>query len=419
MTADANTPPPAAPTITSFVATPKTVSVGGSASLTAVFSGGLGTVDHGVGTLISGNPTSTGAVAPSTTYTLTVTNSAGVAVTAQVTVSAGFFTTVGSLITPREEHTATLLKGTGKVLIAGGSDNSGQLGSAELYDPSTKAFTSTGSLNVRRAGHTATLLSNGKILIVGGFGAGAYQSSAELYDPSTGLFTLTGNLMTARSYATATLLSNGMVLVIGGSNVVNGSSQYLQTAELYDPSSGKFTTTYNLVTARMRHQAVLLSTKKVLVIGGMDLTGNLKSAELFDPASGQFVPTGSLVTDTCVVGSQATLLLNGQVLVSGCSNEIDIYDPTTGTFSRSTSSALSPGIVGATATLLPNGMVLLAGGNGVASDLYDPATGSITASGDMAVSLTSSTAALLLDGTVLIAGGSAPGGYWPKAQLFQ
>ncbi|MDP1832712.1 MAG: hypothetical protein Q8K67_11685 [Geothrix sp.] len=59
---------------------------GQSTTLTGVFSGGTGTVNQGIGTLVSGTPVSTGNLAATTTYTLTVTNSANISTSAQVSV---------------------------------------------------------------------------------------------------------------------------------------------------------------------------------------------------------------------------------------------------------------------------------------------------------------------------------------------
>ncbi len=57
----------------------------------------------------------------------------------------------------------------GKVLIAGGMDNSGTiLSSAELYDPSSQTFTATSSMSDSRIAHAAILLGNGEVLIAGG-----------------------------------------------------------------------------------------------------------------------------------------------------------------------------------------------------------------------------------------------------------
>src|SRR5262245_50795836 len=54
----------------------------------------------------------------------------------------------GSLATARQQHTATLLP-DGRVLVAGGTDSNGVvLSSAELYDPATHRWTSTGSMTV-------------------------------------------------------------------------------------------------------------------------------------------------------------------------------------------------------------------------------------------------------------------------------
>jgi len=109
----------------------------------------------------------------------------------------------GSLNVPRSLHTATLLP-DGRVLVAGGRGaGPGALDSAELYDPVSGKWSVTGSLVKPRVMHTATLLTNGKVLVVGGdtsaappdFGRG---NTAELYDPATGTWTLTGSMSTPR-----------------------------------------------------------------------------------------------------------------------------------------------------------------------------------------------------------------------------
>jgi len=70
--------------------------------------------------------------------------------------------------TPRTSHTATLLT-NGKVLVTGGTDaNGASLETAELYDPASGSFASTGNMGTVRIGQTATLLTDGKVLVAGG-----------------------------------------------------------------------------------------------------------------------------------------------------------------------------------------------------------------------------------------------------------
>ena len=82
-------------------------------------------------------------------------------------------------------------------------------------------FTLTGSLNVARHYHTATLLTDGRVLLAGGDDESVDRSkvvkaSAEIFDPASGTFTFTGSLNVARYYHTATLLADGRVLLVGG-----------------------------------------------------------------------------------------------------------------------------------------------------------------------------------------------------------
>jgi hypothetical protein len=192
--------------------------------------------------------------------------------------STGLFTPpTGPLVTARNFDTATLLP-TGQVLITGGF-NAAALATAELYDPTTKTFSATGSMAVPRLSQTATLLTtgadSGKVLVAGGNNLDSV--AAELFDPTVGTFSATGFMVNARSGQTATLLGDGTVLMAGGS----GASGILAPAELFDPNSGAFSGTGGLQTAREAHTATLLKDGTVLVTGGVNQSGILATAELY------------------------------------------------------------------------------------------------------------------------------------------
>src|SRR5438552_8383419 len=68
-----------------------------------------------------------------------------------------------------------------------------------------------------RSGHSATLLPDGKVLIAGGMRRNQqFYRSAELYDPTTGKFQPTGEMSVARVGQVAILLRSGKVLIAGG-----------------------------------------------------------------------------------------------------------------------------------------------------------------------------------------------------------
>jgi hypothetical protein len=293
------------------------------------------------------------------------------------------FTLTGNLNTARQLQTATLLN-NGMVLIVGGLSSSSQITpTAELYNPATGAFSSTGSLATACLYPTATLLNNGMVLIAGGlrfgFRGSVALANAELYNPATGNFTSTGSLNTARRSATATLLNNGKVLIAGGF-----SGTALATAEIYDPATGSFTVTGSLNTARQSHSAILLNNGQVLIAGGLGTNGNpLASAELYNPATGSFTLTGSL--NTARDAHTATLLNNGTVLIAGGLDvngntlaSLELYGPTAGTFTSAGS--LNTARSSFTATLLDSGVVLMAGGEGsnanalASAELYQPSS---------------------------------------------
>lgn len=351
------------PVISGFSSSPSPLPIGTSATLTPTFSNGAGSIDHGIGTVGNGEVKSTGNLTSPVTYTLTVTNANGTSVTATapITISQGVFTPTN---TPPFGPDALVKLPDGRILAMGGGSSAGS-----LYDSNVGTWASTtGTMPMPRSSCTATLLPNGKVLVAGGASVGASAvSTTELFDPATGAFTDGGSMTVGREWHSATLLSNGRVLIAGGA-FTPGTSGLLATAEIYDPVLKTFTATGSLTTPRTNHNATLLSNGQVLITGD-------GGGELYDPTSGTFTATkGNMVNyrSTCT----ATLLSNGRVLIAGGSGSTaELFDPSTGTFSATGSMAItrkSP-----TATLLPDGMVLLAGGSSTLApgELYNPAVG--------------------------------------------
>jgi hypothetical protein len=334
---------------------------------------------------------------------------------------AGMWSSANPMITApagRESHTATLLS-DGTVLVAGGLTNPAApavLSTSELYDLSTNTWTATtGSLTTARDFHTATLLTNGMVLVAGGEDGNSSIASAELYNPSTGSWSSAGTMAASRYNHTATLLTNGQVLVAGGWTGSVSSPTALNTAELYNPANNSWSPAGSLASARAYHTATLLTNGKVLVAGGFPLPPAVipnASAELYDPNNNTWAAAGSLANGR--MEHTATLLPTGQVLVAGGFGTAylvtaELYDPVANTWGSGGN--LNAARNWHTATLLPTGQVLVAGGFGTttfpiaSTELYNPTLNSWASTGILSTPRTWHTATLLSNGELLVAGG--------------
>jgi hypothetical protein len=120
---------------------------------------------------------------------------------------------------------------------------------------------------------------DGQVLATGGLHFGAV-ASAELYNPSSGRWTLTASMAFPRWEHTATALRDGTVLVTGGCGGTPCTA-----AEVYDPATSTWSETGAMATARVRHTATLLPDGAVLAVGGCACT----AAELYTPGATPFV----------------------------------------------------------------------------------------------------------------------------------
>ena len=218
-------------------------------------------------------------------------------------------------------------------------------------------------MSAARSFAVATRLTDGRVLVV----AGDAAESAELYDPSKGRFSPTGAslIQISDNDPTATLLPDGEVLV-------TGTTRSGPAAEIYDPKAGEFKgISYALApgaaaSAQYSGQPVERTAPQTATLLGDGRVLLFESGylEVFDPAAGTFAPAGFMAAPGQWFFPSATLLGDGQVLCIGSISATSpdpagLYNPATGPHSIT---SMLAGRAFETTTLLPDGSVLIAGG---------------------------------------------------------
>ena len=378
-----------------------------------------------------------------------------------------------SLNAPRADFAAVPVGGGGALVTGGvtagaaasvaGAGDHQSYSSTYIYDPRSEpaAWSRTGLLGWARTLPTAVALLDERVLVAGGYylSGGAASSgptslvelaayggsrseptpagppswdvapptmaptyaTAELYDPATGSWSATGPLHYARVGAPAVTLVDGRALVVGSVRSWAGwnytqpklDGRAYETAEIYDPRTGRFSLTGDLPAVDWSPLAkwgpypvnsdgvtspgalVALSAGGALLVGqvttwsilALDMSGSTVRTLRLDPATGRWTVIDQSVTASVSVdgttsaevilgghsrdGSLAVRLRDGRVLVAGGgdprldtppTNAADLYDPVANTWL-----ALPPmpePRAGGAAVLLVDGSVLVVGGQG-------------------------------------------------------
>jgi Kelch motif protein/galactose oxidase-like protein len=233
------------------------------------------------------------------------------------------------------------------------------LATAELFDPATGTWTSTGPMNFARVGAAAVTLSDGRVLVVGSAAVNvralhhrAFEST-EIYDPKSGRFSLAGALPSFNREAVKKLgvslpLSEPMpaytgtlvALRDGGALLVGHSRWWKHQGEItrsfrFDPRTRTWveaepacawvednqagTSVHTPGTCRVRATVATLQDGRVLIAGGVggyqNSTPAMRSARLYDPSTNAWSPLPDMPGPRG--GGVALLLRDGSVLVLG------------------------------------------------------------------------------------------------------
>ena len=195
-----STPPP--PSITSFAASPAAIEAGSSATLTAVFVNGTGTITPGNIAVTSGTPITVSPTA-TTTYTLTVTPSSGDAVTATTTVTVS---AVPAIITSFVAAPPTIETGTSSSLTAVFSGGTG------VISPGDISVTSGTAVSV-----SPTTMTTYTLTVTPAAGTPVTATVTVNVDPAPAIASFVANPTTIEAGSSTSLTA----VFSGGSGVIN------------------------------------------------------------------------------------------------------------------------------------------------------------------------------------------------------
>ena len=301
-----------------------------------------------------------------------------------------------ALVEPRRNGAAGQL-GDGRIVIGGGTGQNG-LPSEQLevltleLAPDNRVDRVPNSQLVGSSAPAMVTLSDGRVVAFGGSKVDGTPLGQLVEISAVGggveeRVLQRAQLAIPRKGHTATRLTDALgapVLVIGG---LDASNLPVARAELYKPlleemaPASQFAPT--MIVPRRDHEAALLPDGSVLVVGGLDATGQpVRDLEIFTFDSG-FQAAGQLPAAAGVIDFTITPLPDGSILLAGgrdafnnpvATSFIVRLDPNDGDLDVVTTDRLTSPRARHQATLLCDGTVMLVGGTLIAApaERYNP-----------------------------------------------
>lgn len=271
------------------------------------------------------------------------------------------------MMTPRESHTATLLK-DGRVLVTGGTDlkrpQPGFWAESEIYNPINNTWISAAPMKTQRSRAAAVSLADGRVLVIGGHKDKNLTplQSAEIYNPLTNTWTDAAPLPWPANYISVHTLRNGLVWLMNCMPSEDRYSGRLDQCATFDPAANLWAAApVPLQSKGNRDPSTVaqLADGRILSSGERGMYTASAHCEIYDPLTNQW--TLATPPAEATNASQAMLLPDGTIFSKydqGIEGHSEIFDPITGRWSLD----VLTNILGTKSIGLPNGDILIFGG---------------------------------------------------------